>query len=235
MVSLIIPLYNEQDTIALLQARLSAFLMEFRHPIEVIFVDDGSTDHTLERLNEICEEGYKIISYPHNRGKGHALKRGVEQARGEYIFYTDADLTYGLQVINKAMQVFRTYHCDIVVGSRHLANFGYEDRSWVHKLASFTFAHAFAILIRSYLHIGQSDSQCGFKGFRAEVARHLFAQCQVEGFGIDFEVLYLAAREKLDVREMAAQTIHVGQPSSSPVRDTLHIMGEMKNVKRLHK
>lgn len=233
MISLIIPLYNEQDNVRALKAKLDAFFVDFRQPCEVILVNDGSTDGTLGLLKQICEVGYKIITYPRNRGKGYALRRGVRLAEGEYVFYTDADLTYGLDVIPRALQMFEKWKCDMVIGTRRPVSA--EDQTNAAPEQAGMFSHALAALIRGYLRIAATDSLCGFKGFRTEVAKHLFSKCRMDGFGIDFEVLYLAAAEHVDVRELAASPVNCGRPSRKPVRDTLHIVHEMREVRRLHR
>ncbi len=233
MISLIIPLYNEQENIRALKAKLDAFFMDFRQPCEVILVNDGSTDGTLPLLKQICEVGYKIITYQRNRGKGYALRRGVRLAEGEYVFYTDADLTYGLDVIPRALEMFNRWDCDMVIGTRRpVSADDYPDHA---AEQTGVLSRMLGAVIRGYLRIAATDSLCGFKGFRRETAKHLFSQCRVDGFGIDFELLYLAASEHVDVRELAAGAVNSGQPSRKPVRDTLQIVREMREVKRLHR
>lgn len=233
MISLVIPLYNEQDNVRALKAKLDAFFVDFRQPCEVILVNDGSTDSTLTLLKQICEVGYKIVTYPCNRGKGYALRRGMRLAEGEYVFYTDADLTYGLDVISRALKMFEKWKCDMVIGTRRPVSA--EDQPDAAPEQAGMFSHALGALIRGYLRIAATDSLCGFKGFRTEMAKHLFSKCRVDGFGIDFEVLYLAAAEHVDVRELSASPVNYGRPSRKPVRDTLQIIHEMREVKRLHR
>jgi dolichyl-phosphate beta-glucosyltransferase len=230
VISLVIPMYNEQEVVEVLKEKLHYFFEEYEEPYEVLFVNDGSTDKTLEKLNLIGEENYKTISYEENRGKGYALRQGVKHAQGDYIFFTDADLAYGLGVIPRALEIFRQTGCDIVIGSRAKDEVGYQSYTPLRKIMS----HTFRFIVRNYLHIFYSDTQCGLKGFRKETAQKLFSQCQIDRFGIDFELLYLAARQGFHVQEMGVRVINHGKSSVDPVKDSIRMLKEMAAVKRLH-
>ncbi|MBW1674575.1 MAG: glycosyltransferase, partial [Deltaproteobacteria bacterium] len=119
-ISIIVPGYNEEKRIYPTLRALSKFCEYCFERFEMVFVDDGSTDHTWEIVKGFPADHLKVIHLHQNRGKGHAVKQGMLLAKGQYRFFTDADLPYDLGCFLQSIEVFKSSRCDIVIGARDL-------------------------------------------------------------------------------------------------------------------
>lgn len=198
--SVIIPAYNEAGRLGPQLGSVLAYLDKNFSDYELIIVDDGSKDGTKTSvLTAIAQEPRaKLISYATNRGKGYAVRTGVLASRGDRVLFMDADLSTPLSEIPKILELLTD--ADIVIGSRGRNNQKVSKRPPVFRqLASAIFDQI------KYLLVGLrqfKDTQCGFKTFKGDVARKLFARCQIDRFMFDAEVLYLAEKQGLKIVEM---------------------------------
>jgi len=200
LLSIVIPAYNEAERLDPHLGPVLKYLDDNYPSYELIIVDDGSKDATAKKVAAAIasEPRAKLISYTPNRGKGYAVKTGVLATHGDSVLFIDADLSTPLSEIPRILKLLTG--ADIVIGSRG------KDSSTVSKpaplyrrLASVTFDQIkFALVgLRQF-----KDTQCGFKVFRGQIARRLFGQSQIERFMFDAEILYLAQKQKLRIREM---------------------------------
>jgi dolichyl-phosphate beta-glucosyltransferase len=188
-ISIIIPGYNEEKRIAQSLAALSAFCEDHFEKYEIIFVNDGSTDKTKKIVDSLSPSHLRAIHLESNQGKGHAVKTGMLQARGDYRFFTDADLPYDLKAIPEAMEIFHATQCDMVVGARDLPeSTDQSSQTLFRKLTS----KGFSALVRFMLKVDTKDTQCGFKGFTAKTAEKLFPLSSIKGYAFDVELFLLA-------------------------------------------
>ena len=198
--SVIIPAYNEQERFTPHLQHVLTYLRGNFPAFELIVVDDGSTDDTAALVGEALagERRARLISYRPNRGKGFAIRTGVLAAHGERVVFLDADLSTPVEEIPKALQLLR--EAEVVIGSRYLPDSDVRVKQPLYRRAA---TAVFDML--KHLMVGLwtiSDTQCGFKAYRGEIARQLFALAQVDRFMFDVEILYLAERARLRVREM---------------------------------
>jgi len=233
-ISVCIPMYNEAK-IAADTARTLWNAMEELHQregwsFEVIFADDGSRDDCAEIVNRIAAEenleGVRVVGYGENRGKGAAVREAVLHSSGDIVLYTDCDLAYGTDVIGQAVRLF-TEDTDAVIGSRRLSEDGYEGYTRIRRVASKVYIWILCRLGGFRL----SDSQCGFKAFRGDAARRIFSKCETNGFAFDFEVLMLASRLGLHIREMPVRIINHRESSVHVVRDSLRMLRDLAKIK----
>ena len=201
-ISIIIPGYNEGKRILPVMKALSSFCQRNFSKHEIIFVDDGSTDQTWEMVTSFRDcPSFRAMRNIKNRGKGDAVRKGMLAARGDYRFFTDADIPYGTECFLQALKTLKNPGCDMVIGSRDLpASWDQARVRWIRKIAS----RLFSIIVNIFLHINIKDSQCGFKGFTAQSAQQLFSHLTVQGFAFDVEIFILAKQlgysiEKLPV------------------------------------
>lgn len=188
MLSLIIPFYNCADIAAKNLKLAVSFLNRLGEPFQIIAVDDGSYDETPRILSELCDSRIHLLRHSQNLGKGAAVRSGVMAATGDKIIFTDADLAYGLEPVEKFLSALDC--ADIAVGCRiHDKNF-----SKRYGTARTLCSKAFSSAAKSILGLKIEDTQCGFKGFRTEIAKRLFHNLETNGFGFDFEVLAKAER-----------------------------------------
>jgi dolichyl-phosphate beta-glucosyltransferase len=196
--SIVIPAYNEErrlpQTMQLVLDWLARGPFAFR---EVIVVDDGSRDGTAGVVEKFAKTSawVRLARNPGNRGKGYAVRNGMSEAKGEWILYTDADLSTPIGEIVKLHQAAREQSAGVAIGSRAV------DRSLVevHQPAMRELSgRAFNLVMRAVTGLPFKDTQCGFKLYRADAARQIFPRQKQEGFSFDVEDLLIA--KKLGVR-----------------------------------
>ncbi len=196
--SIIIPAYNEEKRLGPNLKPVLKYLDTNYPGYELIIVDDGSADHTVQAVSKaiINEPRAKLIAYSPNRGKGYAVRTGVLASHGDIVLFMDADLSTPLEEIPKIIDLLKNY--DIVIGSRGISKV-VKQASIRRRFASFIFDQIkyFMVGLRRF-----KDTQCGFKVFRRSTARQLFTKSQVDRFMFDVEILYLAERRGLRIGEM---------------------------------
>jgi glycosyltransferase involved in cell wall biosynthesis len=172
---------------------------------EVIVVDDGSTDNTPAIVRKSNVKGLRFIQNPRNQGKGFTVRDGVLAAVGEYVLFTDADLSAPIEELTKLVNMARTEKADVVIGSRAV------DRTYIEKHQSRgreLGGIAFNLMVRSFLGLNLHDTQCGFKLFDRQKSKRIFERQTTAGFGFDPELLFLAKREGLKIREVPVRWSH---------------------------
>ncbi len=225
--SVVIPVYNESSR---LPRTIETFKSWKRFPLEVIFVDDGSTDTTVSLIPDL--PGWKVLRLGRHRGKGFAVRQGVLSARGDRILFTDADLATPLSQLPLFERVLDKGF-DLAIASRALPTSRSEStQSRMRQLASSLFGNLSKLL----LVCGVWDSQCGFKLFAAKTARALFSQCTSSTPLFDMEVLLLAGKHKLSVAEIASTWRH--DPDSRlryNLVSSIKVLGELLRLKWHHR
>jgi glycosyltransferase involved in cell wall biosynthesis len=188
-ISIIIPAYNEAKrlpaTLVKIRDYLGAAQWDFS---EVIVVDDGSADATVQVARDA---GVRVLQNPGNRGKGYSVKHGMLEAKGEWALFTDADLSSPIAEVEKLWTAAEASGAQVAVGSRAL------DRSLVGVHQSFpreAMGRIFNIAMRIATGLAFRDTQCGFKLFHSAAAKAVFSRQQLDGFGFDVEVLFVARR-----------------------------------------
>src|SRR5687768_7722108 len=163
--SFIIPAYNEAERIEASLQKALAYFNERPYHSELIVVDDGSRDATCELVARYESEGTPLLRQPENRGKGAAVRRGMLEARGGYRIFSDADFSTPIHETERILEALRQE--DVVIGSRAIdASFIKEHQPWYRE----TMGKAFNLLVQTVAVSGIHDTQCGFKGFRADAA-----------------------------------------------------------------
>lgn len=184
-VSIIVPAYNEERRIGRFLEELLKFAKAQLDNYEIIIVDDGSVDNTLNVVKNIVKKdrSVRIVSYKPNKGKGFAVKKGVSESRGEFILFIDSDGSISPQQILKMLKELETY--DIVVGDRgHKESVVRQAKS--RKIIGVIFNFYVSILFNSRVR----DNLCGFKGFRRKVALELFKNLVDKKWLFDVELFY---------------------------------------------
>lgn len=229
-VSLVIPFYNEASIIKEAVQTFSDYMTSTFEDFELIFVNDGSTDGSPETVREASEKDNRIrlCGYETNMGKGHAVRTGVLAATGDLILFTDCDNAYGTEVLGKMVGIFSEMDADIVVGSRNLSKDGYEGYTFLRKIMSKTYIKVIAIAAGFKL----SDSQCGIKGFRREIAHKIFRNCEVNRFAFDLEVLMIAGKLNAKIAEMPVKIINHRESTVHIVRDSVRMLRDVRRMKK---
>jgi dolichyl-phosphate beta-glucosyltransferase len=198
-VSIVIPCFNEARKI---QTDIDAALAYFSarsYPFELILVDDGSSDGAAAVIEK--SPGVRAICYQPNRGKGCAVRTGMLQAKGEYRLFADAGLCVPYAEIEKGLALLEA-GADVAIGSRKLSGSLVVEKQAAHRRIG---SSVFGLLVRNWMGLRYSDTQCGFKLFTAQAAERLFSAARIDGFMFDAETLINARKFGLTVKEFPVE------------------------------
>jgi glycosyltransferase involved in cell wall biosynthesis len=226
--SIVIPSYNEELRLPVTLERIAAYLPHLARDTEILVVDDGSKDRTAAVAESFRETipSLRVVPNGVNRGKGFSVRHGMMEAQGQYVLFTDADLSAPIKEAPKLLKALETY--DVAIGSRAL------DRSLItiHESRFREFAGiVFNTIVRIILRLPFVDTQCGFKAFRRERCRILFEQQRIERFGFDPELLYLARHHGLKVQEIPVQWGHSPATKVNMLRDSLQMFLDVFTIR----
>src|SRR5205814_8427173 len=234
--SIVVPAFNEAARLARTLQRIIEYLSERREESEVIVVDDGSTDETSTVAENMARESrdvtIRIVRYPENRGKGHAVRLGLLQAQANVALFSDADLSTPITEAPKLIDPIRSGEYDLTFGSRALDRrlIGVH-QPWRREQGG----RVFNLIVRLATALPFWDTQCGFKAFRMSVCRPLIEAAQIDRFGFDVELIYLAQLAQLRLREVPVRWDHTaGGPldaSGNYARDSLKMINEVRRIR----
>lgn len=228
LISLVIPVYNEQRLIQASLERIVGYLRERFPQFEVIVVDDGSTDRTKEKIAEIAREESRLITgtFRTNHGKGFAVREGILRARGDVIAFTDADLSTPIEELELALEELSNGYPVVIASRRHPSSTIRVRQNRLREMAGV----AFNILVRALLPLSFKDTQCGFKCFTQEAARQIFSLARIDGFAFDVEVLLIALRLGYSVKEIPVCWTDFPDSKVTPVSDLLPTLSEISKI-----
>ena len=228
-ISVCIPMYNESRVIAESAKTLSEYMEAHFENYELIFCSDGSSDGCDKIVEELNLPKVKIIAYQPNQGKGYAVRTAMLAADGEIRMFTDADLAYGTEVIERVYKKFEENpDAHMVIGSRNLDKDGYEGYTFLRKLMSKVYIKVLCIAGGFKL----SDSQCGCKAFRGDAAEQIFPRCEVNRFAFDFEAILWALKLDMKIVEMPVKVINHGESKVNVIKDTLRMLKDLRRMKK---
>jgi len=226
--SIIVPSYNEELRLPSSLDQIAAYIAGSRRRTEVLVVDDGSRDKTAEVAASYARRiaHLTVLKNGQNRGKGYSVRHGMLVARGQVVLFTDADLSAPIEEAEKLLAAMTEY--DLAIGSRAM------DRSLikVHESAFREFAGiVFNKIVRMVLRLPFVDTQCGFKAFRRERCRIIFAQQRIERFGFDPELLYLARHHGLKSVEIPVEWSHSPATKINMMRDSIQMFLDVFTIR----
>lgn len=226
--SIIIPAYNEERRLPRTLGQVFTFLKEQNYTAEVLVVENGSSDQTFEIAQKFVEH-YKNLRVfkEEQRGKGNAVRRGMLEARGEYRFICDADLSMPIAEVNRFLPP-KLNDFDIVIGSREAPGaVRYNEPQYRHLTG-----RVFNTLIRLLVLPNLQDTQCGFKCFRAGVAEEIFPYQTLTGWSFDVEVLYIAQQRGYLIREIPINWHFNSDTKISVLHDSRQMFLDLLTIRR---
>lgn len=197
--SVVVPAYNEEKRLKEGFYHYYSYLRKQKYPWELIFVNDGSRDDTLNLLNKTVKgkTNIRIISYDQNRGKGYAIVQGIKNAKGEIILFTDLDHSVPIETIESFFPYF-TNGQRIVIGSRRVAG----AKIVVHQKPLREFlGRGFTTLVNVIVCRGIADATCGFKAFENKTAQEIFSKITIYDWAFDAEILYICKKNKITIAQ----------------------------------
>lgn len=203
--SIVVPVYNEANKVQISFSKLVEFFKSKDYKVEYIFINDGSTDDTLAALKRIEKDSktVRVLCNSVNMGKGFALKNGIMNAMGQYVLFSDVDLSTPLETLNRFEKYLNDY--DIIMGCRWCREAKIElNQPLIRRFMSFFF---YAIVHIFFLK-GIRDTNCGFKCYRTVVAKDIFSKIYSKGWGFDVEILYIAQKKNYKIIEVPVTWRH---------------------------
>jgi dolichyl-phosphate beta-glucosyltransferase len=199
-VSLVIPAYNERERLSRTFPRILAYLQALGLDYEIIIVDDGSIDGTAEAVRDMATGNprVRVIRHERNAGKGRAVKTGMLAAEGNYIVFTDADLSVPIETVGPFLERLADGF-DVVIGNRRMKESRLEVRQ--PRVREFL-GRIFTRLTRLVLRSEVTDQTCGFKGFTRRAAREVFPRQRMDDWAFDAEILHIADRRALKIDQV---------------------------------
>jgi glycosyltransferase involved in cell wall biosynthesis len=232
-VSVIVPAYNEGERLGASVIEILSYLRNSPAGSELIVVDDGSRDNTVEIAEQaIAQNGTvtaRVIRLEQNRGKGCAVRTGMLAAANRWALFSDADLSTPITELPKLIEPMERGECDVAFGSRAL------DRSLIGRHQPWTReqgGRVMNLIIRVATGMKFWDTQCGFKAFDLGRCRPLFESAQIDRFGFDVELLYIMKLAGLQLCEIPVRWDHADGSKLSVFRDTRRTIMEIAAVKR---
>ncbi len=232
-VSIVIPVYNESSCLEVNLEAVDAYLARtLKGRYEIVCVDDGSSDDSLDILKGLgAGSSIEIAAHPVNRGKGAAIRTGMLSSKGDIVFFFDADLSTPPEEMERFLPCFED-GADVVIGTRKSAG---------AKIIKFQPPHrvilglGYTYLVNLIMGMKISDYTCGFKAFSRKAVDLIFLRCGIDGWSFDVEILYLAHRMGLVLREVPVTWENKPGSKVKLIRDTAHSFVDLLRVRRLHR
>ncbi|HOL70603.1 MAG TPA: glycosyltransferase family 2 protein [Bryobacteraceae bacterium] len=233
-ISIVLPAYNEEARLPVTLAAILSYL-EARNwkEFEILVVNDGSVDGTAavaERFRSRHPQ-VTLLENPGNRGKGYSVRHGMLKARGDWVLFSDSDLSAPIEELDKLMEAAAANNASVVIGSRAL------DRSLIKVHQSWfreTAGRIFNLLMRLIIGLPFADTQCGFKLFERRAAQEVFRRQRIERWGFDAEVLFIARKLGFKTIEIPVRWSHSEGTKISMFRDSLNMFVDLLRVRWNH-
>lgn len=227
LLSIVIPAYNEERRLPDSLKQIANFVTAQSFGVEVVVVDNNSSDGTASVTNDFAaERPYVRLLHEPVQGKGAAVKTGMLDAKGDYLFICDADLSMPIEEVTKFVPPELNGH-DVAIASREAPG--------AKRIGEPEYRHlmgrVFNLIVRVLALPNIQDSQCGFKVFRREVAHEIFPLQTIDGWGFDVEVLFIARQRGYKLVEVPIHWYYRAQSRINPLRDAINMVIEVLRVR----
>lgn len=229
-----IPAHNEAQRIEACLNGVEKYKSENKYAMEVIIVDDGSTDSTRTIVENWIrgKDGYSLIHFNRNQGKGAAVKTGMLKATGNFRLFSDADLSTPLNELHRFFALMESQQYDVVIASRRV------NGAVLIKPQPFLREYSgriFSLLVRAIVLPGFLDTQCGFKLFTHDAAEKIFSQQTMTGFSFDVELLVIATRKyRFKIKEAPVHWTDSKPTRVNMLKDPLQMFWDLIRIRQNH-
>lgn len=223
MLSLAVPFYNEERKIVRGYQKISAFLKKQKISYELLMIDDGSTDNSLEKIRpfQSRDTHLRVINSFPNRGRGYVLNKAFSQAKGNFIGHLDADLEISLLYLKKALEILRKGKADLVIASKNHPRSRVK-ASFFRKVA----AKIYGFLMKIILGLSLYSYQSGLKLFTREAVKRLSLLTTSHRWFWDTEILFWAQKAGFRIWEMPVSLSYGENSHTSPLKDAIEVVKE---------
>jgi len=227
--TIILPAFNEGSRIGPGLEKALAFVREQRWNVEIIVVNDGSRDDTADIVKSFMLQApeIRLLENPGNRGKGYSVRNGMLNARGDILFFSDADFSSPIYEAAKLLAAIEQ-GADVAFGSRWLLA---ETQTRRQSLLRQFVGRAYNLVLRAVLGLPYKDTQCGFKAFTRKAAEIIFTRQQIEGWGFDPEILFIARKYALKLSEVAVEWANDDRSKINPIVDGIKMFCELLTIR----
>jgi dolichyl-phosphate beta-glucosyltransferase len=227
--SVVLPSYNGSSSLERNLPYLITYLKSQNFTFEIIIVDDGSDDNNATK-NIALKNECIYLRNEKNKGKGYSIRKGMIEALGQYIIFTDADIPYDCESIGLTIKYLDTKEFDLVIGDRNLKQSKYFNQ--VKKIRNIG-SKIMTFIIGRLLTGGYFDTKCGLKGFRNDAAKLIFKYSTVNRFSVDIEIIYMALKWNFDIKRIPVKFRTNDEVSSVRiVRDSIILLADIFKIIR---
>lgn len=226
LLSIIIPAYNEEHRLPDSLADIVSWRQSVPYDVEVLIVENGSSDNTTEIAEAFASQNENIRVLHSAKGKGAAVREGMMNGRGEYLFICDSDLSMPIVEVEKFLPP-QLQGYDVAIASREAPGaVRYDEPEYRHIMG-----RVFNFIVRVLAVPGFHDTQCGFKMFKQDIANEVFSQQTITGWTFDVEALYLALKEGAHVVEVPVNWYFDADSRVDPIRDTWQMFWDVVRIR----
>src|SRR5713101_77957 len=229
MLSIVVPCFNEQDRLPATVRAIQRYMAERGLEYELILSDDGSRDGTAAVIASAMNgsANVRLVKLPQNRGKGRALAEGVALTHGELVLLTDADLSTPIEELPK-LEARLAAGAGVAIGSRSIKGSEVVVSQPIYRVLM---GKTFNLMVQALLLPGLWDTQCGFKLFKGDLARSVFAEMRTNGFGYDPEALFLAKKRGARIAEVPVVWRHSAPTKVAAIRHSVDMFKDLVGVR----
>ena len=231
-ISVVIPAYNEEQRLPSSLGSILEYFAAKKCPWwEILVVDDGSRDGTAAVAREFqsLHPQVRLLENPGNRGKGYSVRHGMLEAKGDWVLFTDSDLSAPIEELEKLLLGARERNASVAIGSRAVdRKLIAVHQTWFRETAG----RIFNLFMRCVTGLPLSDTQCGFKLFEHKAAQEVFRRQQIERWGFDAEVLFIARKLGYKTVEIPVRWSHSEGTKVSMLRDSVNMFADLFRIRR---
>ena len=227
--SIVIPAYNEEKRIGGTLEKIMGYLDTKDFKSEIIVVNDGSTDSTIDvaKKHERLMYQLTIVENETTMGKGYSIRRGMLESKGDFVLFTDADLSTPISEIEKLFFWLGNGY-DAAIGSRGLR----ESQIEIHQpFIRRSMGKVFNKIMSLIVFTGFKDTQCGFKCFKRYVVETVFTKQKIKGFAFDVEILLIARQQGFRIKEVPVRWLNSPYSKVHIIKDSLHMLYDLFRMK----
>lgn len=240
--SIVIPAFEESKKIARDITEAAGFLEAHNFTGEIIVVDDGSRDNTAEAAkntavlprgipNGTTNVQLDVIRYEKHKGKGYAVRTGIKRSSGDYVMFADSGSCVPYEDTLRGLELLKSDACDIAHGSRKMRGCHIEKTQSLYRRICSRMFHWFVIHDMK-IPAEFTDTQCGFKMYKGDVARHLYGEAVTDGFSFDIEIIMRAQIEGYRIKEFPIDWTCDRDSRLSPTRSWRQVLTELLRIRR---